>query len=433
MNGFFGLVAHGTTIRREVLAGVVTFVTMAYIMVVNPSILQAAGIPFGPSVVATIATAVFGTLLMGLYARRPFAIAPYMGENAFVAYTVCGVLGYSWQTALGAIFMGGVLFAVLALIPKARVIMSHAVPAGLKASFAASIGLFIAFIGLVNAGVVTLGVPGAPVHLGDLSGKAVWLALFSLLLIAFLLIRKVRGALLIGIVVTSLLGFVIGVAQAPAQWVSLPPSLAPVFLKLNIPAAFSWGLFGVILSVFTMGFLDTMGTVIGLSANAGLLDKSGNLPEVEKPMLADALATIFGALLGTTISGAYIESAAGIEEGGRTGLTAVVVAFLFLLGLFFFPVFAAVPAAATGPVLVIVGLLMMAPVAKINFQDYTEVIPAFAVMALVVFTYNIGVGLAAGFILYPLCKLVGRRHREMHRALWIPFVLCLLFFVFYPY
>jgi AGZA family xanthine/uracil permease-like MFS transporter len=293
LDRYFGVSRLGSTVRTEILAGLTTFVTMAYIIVVNPAILEAAGIPFGPSMVATILSAAFGTLLMGFYARRPFAIAPYMGENAFVAYTVVGVLGYSWQTALGAVFIGGVLFTILTL-SGARAAMSRAIPMNLKASFAAGIGLFITFIGLVDANIVVLGAPGAPVHVGDLTNKAVLLAVFGLLLISFFLIRRVKGSLLLGIVVTALIGFVIGVGQVPQQIVSMPPSLAPIFLQLDIAGALTWGFFAVILTMFTMDFLDTIGTLIGVSARANLLDSEGNLPEIEKPMLADALATVAG-------------------------------------------------------------------------------------------------------------------------------------------
>lgn len=429
---YFKLTVNNTNIRTEIRAGVVTFMTMAYIIVVNPAILKAAGIPFGPSMVATIISAIFGTLIMGFYAKRPFAIAPYMGENAFVAYTVCKVLGYSWQTAIGAVFIGGVIFTILTL-SRARTVMNQAVPACLKYSFAVGIGLFIAFIGLVNAGIVTLGVEGAPVHVGNLANRSVLLALFGFMLISILLIRKVKGALLIGIIVTSLIGFAIGVGKTPERWVSLPPSLGPIFLKLDVLGALSWGFFAVILTMFTMDFLDTMGTLIGVSVKADFLDETGNLPEIEKPILADALATVFGALLGTTTTGAYIESAAGVEEGGRTGLTALVVAVLFFSGLFFSPFFAAIPTAATAPVLIVVGLLMISPITKINFKDYTEVIPAFAVIVLMSFTYNIGVGLCGGFVLFPLCKLAGGKFREVHPAAWVLFALCLLFFIFYPY
>lgn len=432
LENYFQLREHGTTIKTEVMAGFVTFMTMAYIIVVNPAILQAAGIPFGPSMVATILSAIFGTLIMGIYAKRPFAIAPYMGENAFVAYTVVVVLGYSWQTAIGAVFISGVLFTILT-ITGARGLMVRAVPENLKYSFAVGIGLFITFIGLVNAGIVKLGVEGAPVHVGALNSMGVALAMFGFILMGALMIRRIKGAILIGIITTAIIAFVTGVSEAPARVVSMPPSIDPIFLQLDIFGALTWGFFAVILTMFTMDFLDTMGTLIGASARAGFLDEKGNLPEVEKPMLADALATVFGGLVGTTTTGTYIESATGIEAGGRTGLTAVVVAGLFTLGLFFSPLFSAIPVVATAPALIIVGLLMMGPIKKIDFDDYTEIIPAFAVIILMSFTYNIGVGLCGGFVLFPLVKVIGGRYREVHPAAWVLFALCLLFFIFYPY
>ena len=432
LDRYFQLTELGTTVRTEVLAGLVTFVTMAYIIVVNPAILEAAGIPFGPSMVATIVSAAFGTLIMGFYAKRPFAIAPYMGENAFVAYTVVGVLGYTWQTALGAVFVGGILFTILTLT-GARAAMSRAIPLNLKASFAAGIGLFITFIGLNNAGIVVIGVPGAPVHVGDFTSRGVLLAVFGTLLISLFLIRRVKGSLLLGIVITALLGFLIGEGQAPEQIVSMPPSLAPILLQLDIAGALTWGFFAVILTMFTMDFLDTIGTLIGVSMRAGFLDEEGNLPKIEKPMLADALATVAASLLGTTTTGAYIESAAGVEQGGRSGLTAVVVGLLFLLGLFFAPFFSAMPAAATAPALIIVGALMMSPIAGIDWGDYSEVIPAFGVIVLMSFTYNLGVGLCGGFVLYPLCKIFAGRARTIQPTAWVLFALCLAFFVFYPY
>jgi AGZA family xanthine/uracil permease-like MFS transporter len=428
----FGLQEHGTTVRREILGGLTTFITMAYIIIVNPAILEAAGIPRGPSMVATILSAAFGTLIMGFYANRPFAIAPYMGENAFVAFTVVKVLGYSWQTALGAIFIGGVLFTLLTIF-RLRSWLANSIPQGLKFSFAAGIGLFLAFIGLNETGLVVLGSPGAPVRIGQVTSPPVLLAIFCFLLMGVLLIKKVRGALLLSIVVTTILAFIFGVAKAPDQLVSMPPSLGPIFLKLDILGALTWGFFAVILTVFVMDFVDTMGTLIGVSARAGLLDEQGNLPQVEKPMLADALATVLGALLGTTTTGTYIESAAGIEEGGRTGLTAVVTAVMFLLALFFTPFLTAVPALAYGPALIVVGLLMLGSVARIKFDDYTELIPAFMTVVLMSFTFNIGVGMTAGFVLYPFFKIVSGRTREVQPGMWILGILSLLFFIFYPY
>jgi AGZA family xanthine/uracil permease-like MFS transporter len=369
---------------------------------------------------------------MGFYANRPFAIAPYMGENAFVAFTVVRVLGYSWQTAIGAIFVGGILFTVLTVF-RLRSWLANAIPQGLKFSFAAGIGLFLTFIGLNMTKLVVLGSPGAPVKIGQVTSVPVLLAVFCFLLMGVLLVWKVKGALLISIVVTAFGAFILGVAKMPDKLVSMPPSLGPIFLKLDILGALTWGFFAVILTVFVMDFVDTMGTLIGVSARAGFLDEDGNLPQVDRPMLADALATVVGALLGTTTTGTYIESAAGIEEGGRTGLTAVVTAVLFLLALFFAPFFTAVPALAYGPALIVVGLLMLSPIACIKFEDYTELIPAFMTVVLMSFTFNIGVGMTAGFVLYPFFKLISGRAREVHPGMWVLGILSLLFYIFYPY
>jgi len=428
----FKLKEHGTNVKTEIIAGITTFMTMAYIVIVNPAILEAAGIPRGPSMVATVLSAFFGTLLMGFYAKRPFAIAPYMGENAFVAYTVVKTLGYPWQTAIGAIFIGGVLFTIITIL-RLRSWLANAIPKGLKYSFAVGIGLFLAFIGLNDGGIIRIGIPGAPVKIGDVRSQAVLLAIFGILLIGILIVRKIRGAILIGILGTTFLAFILGVAKAPSQWVSLPPSLSPIFLKLDIVGALSWGFFAVILTVFVMDFVDTMGTLIGVSARAGFLDEDGNLPQIEKPMLADALATVFGALAGTTTTGTYIESAAGIEEGGRTGLTAVVTALLFLVCLFFAPLFTSIPPQAYGGALVIVGMLMVSMFTKIDFKDYTELIPAFFVIILMSFTYNLGIGITAGFVLYPIFKLIAGKGKEIHPGLWVLFVLSVLFYIFYPY
>lgn len=432
MREFFRLNELNTNIRQEFIAGLTTFVTMAYIIIVNPKILEVAGIPFGPSMVATILSAFFGTLAMGLYAKRPFAIAPYMGENAFVAFTVVKVLGYSWQTALGAIFIGGVLFTIITIL-KIRGWLASAIPEGLKIGFAVGIGLFLTFIGLNETGIVTIGVQGAPVHVGNLRNPSVILAIIGFLLIGILMVRKVKGAILIGILIITFLSFLLKLTPLPDKWVSIPPSLSPVFLKLDIAGALTWGFFAVILTVFVMDFVDTMGTLIGVSYRAGFLDKDGNLPEIEKPMLCDALATVIGALLGTTTTGTYIESAAGIEAGGRSGLTAIVTAFMFLLALFFAPFFTSIPAFAYGPALIIVGMLMLSPITKIRFDDMTEVIPVFSIIMLMSFTYNLGIGMTAGFVTYPLMKLLSGRLREVPPGLWLLFVMSLLFFIFYPY
>ena len=429
---YFGLQAAGTTFRREVLAGVTTFVTMSYIIAVNPAILKAAGVPQGPSMVVTVLTAVAGTIVMGLYANRPFAIAPYMGENAFVAYTVVKVLGYRWQTAMAAVFLAGVMFALLT-VARIRQSMVAALPPGLCYSFGVGIGLFLSFIGLNESGIVAIGVAGAPVRLGNLATAPVAVAVLSFVLIAVLMVRRVPGAILLGILISAGVAFVTGVAKPPAAWVSLPPNPAPIMLQLDLRGALSVGFFGVLLTIFVMALIDTMGSLIGVSERAGFLDADGTLPQIERPMLADAIATMFAGLAGTTTSGVFIESAAGIQAGGRTGLTAVVVAALFAMSLFFAPLAAAIPAAAYAPALIVVGAMMIAPIAKIDFDDYTELIPAFSVIALMSFTYNIGIGITAGLILYPLVKLAAGRRREVHAGLWLLCGLSILFYAFYPY
>lgn len=421
-----------TTYGREIIGGATTFVTMAYIIIVNPKILEAAGIPFGPSMVATIFTAFIGTLAMGIYARRPFAIAPYMGENAFIAYTVVGVLGYSWQTALGAIFIGGVLFTLVSALGIRRW-LAESIPDSLKIAFAVAIGLFLAFIGLNDTGIVVLGAEGAPVHVGHLTSAPVILAVICFLLIGFLSIRRITGALLISILAISAIAFISGVAQSPEQIISSPPSLEPIFLKIDLRGAFQWGFFSVILTVFVLDFVDTTGTLLGLALKSNLLDKDGNLPNIERPMICDAGSTVVAALLGTTTAGVFLESATGIEAGGRSGFTSVITALLFVLALFFAPLFTAVPACAYGPALIFVGLLMMTPITKLNFDDLTESIPAFSVIILMSFTYNPGIGITAGFVTFPLVKLFSGKWRAISPGMWALGLLSALFFIFYPY
>jgi adenine/guanine/hypoxanthine permease len=432
MEKYFEFAKHKTSYKQEVLAGIATFLTMAYIIVVNPAILEAAGIPKGPSMTATILSAAFGTLIMGVYAKRPFAIAPYMGENAFIAFTVVRVLGIPWQTALGAIFIAGVLFTVLTLT-RVRGWLADTLPRSLKHSFSVGIGLFLTFIGLNLTGIVKLGVPGAPVGLGRLSEPTVLLAVFGFFVMLWLMIRKVRGAVIIGILATTLLSFALKLTPLPLSWISLPPSLGPIALQMNIADALSLKNLPVALIIFVMAFVDTVGTLIGLSARAGLLDKNGNLPQIEKPMLADALANLIAPLLGTTTTGAYVESAAGITEGGRTGFTAIVVAALFLLALFFEPILTAVPPLAYGAALVVIGIFMVSPLTQIDFNDYTELVPAFLTIVLMIFTFNIGVGMTAGLLSYPVLKTLAGKYKDVPAGMWVFAALSLLFYVFYPY
>ncbi|UWX56819.1 NCS2 family permease [Chlorobaculum sp. MV4-Y] len=432
MRNFFEFDRHGTSYRQEFLAGLTTFFTLSYIIVVNPAILEAAGMPRGASMTATILTAVFGTVLMGLYAKRPFAVAPYMGENAFIAYTVVKTLGYSWQTALGAILASGVLFTLITLT-GARKWLAEAIPPTLKHSFAVGIGLFLAFLGLSNMGVVALGVPGAPVKLGDLTTIPVLCSLGGLALTGALLVRRVTGALVIGMAATTTLMLSLGLLQLPQTPFSLPPSVAPLWLQVDITGTLTWGFVGVILSVLVMDFVDTMGTLIGLSARARLLDENGNLPEIEKPMLVDALSTTAAALFGTTTAGVFIESASGIEQGGKTGFTALVVAGLFLLALFFAPILTIVPPQAYGPVLVLVGMFMIESAGYFDFNDYTELLPAFLTIVMMLFTFNIGVGITMGFISWVVIKALAGRFREINAGMTALAIISATFYIFYPY
>ncbi len=432
MKHYFEFAKHGTSYRTEIRAGIATFLTMAYIIVVNPAILEGAGLPRDASITATIISAAFGTLLMGVYAKRPFAIAPYMGENAFIVFTVVKGMGFPWQTALGAIFLAGVAFTLLTVF-RIRSWLANALPMSLKHSFAIGIGLFLAFIGLNQIGVVALGVPGAPVALGKLNEPTTLLALTGFLLTAWLLAKRVTGALIIGILATTVLSVALGITALPTALVSMPPSLAPILGQLDIAGALTLKALPVVVIVFVMAFVDTIGTLIGLSARAGLLDAKGNLPDIEKPMLADALANMFAPVVGTTTTGAFIESAVGIEEGGRTGFTALVVAALFLLSLAFAPLFTAIPAHASGVALVSIGLLMVGPIATLAVDDATEWIPAVLTIVLMSFTFNIGVGMTAGLLLHPVLKLLTGRGGEVPAAMWLLAAMSLVFYLVYPY
>ncbi len=429
---YFEFEKYNTTISKEILGGATTFITMVYIVVVNPKILEAAGIPFGASMVATILTAFFGTLIMGVYAKMPIAIAPYMGENAFIAYTVVKVMGYSWQTALGAIFISGVVFFFITIL-KIRSWLANSIPLSLKIGFSVGIGLFMTFIGLNDAGIVVVGVSGAPVHIGNIKDVGVILSIISFILMSILVIKRVPGAILISILLITVTAFLLGVAPLPERVFSMPPDFSEIFLKLDIVGALNFGFISVILTLFVMAFIDTIGTLIALAMKADLLNDKGELENIERPMLADAIATSLASLLGTSTSGAYIESATGIAAGARTGFASIVTAFLFLLCLFFAPLFSSVPACAYSAALIVVGMLMLSPVGKLNFEDLTEVIPAFTVVALMCFTYNIGIGMTAGFVIYTLIKILSGRVREVSSGLWVLSGISAVFYIFYPY
>ncbi len=447
----FAIRARGSSARIEVLGGATTFVTMAYIIVVNPAILQFAGLPVGPSTVATILTAVFGSLLMGFLANRPLAVAPYMGENAFIAFGLAA-MGIGWQQRLGTVFLGGALFLLITVL-HIRSWLANSISPSLKHSFGVGIGLFLAFIGLYETGIVTSSVagtpaaalslptgllraPDVPVKIGNLRDPQVLLAVLGFLLISFLLHRKVRGAVLLGIAATAIVGILFGFGQAPRGILALPfageYSLAPLAFKLDIAGVLKIGFLPILLTLFLMSFLDTLGTLVGVGAAGGMLDEKGNFPDLEKPMLVDALACMFSGLVGTSTSGAYIESATGIREGARTGLAAVTTAGLFALSLFFLPLIEPLQRLrfAYGPALVAVGVLMIGTVRKIDFDDLGELVPAFVTIVMMLFTYNIANGLTAGLVVYPLMKLAAGRARELNGGSIVLALLCLVYYAF---
>jgi AGZA family xanthine/uracil permease-like MFS transporter len=449
---FFKLRDKGTTIRTEILGGATTFVTMAYIIVVNPAILSFAGIAPGPSTVATILAAVFGTMMMGLVANRPIAVAPYMGENAFIAFGLA-VMGIGWQQRLGAVFISGLAFALITLF-HIRSWLANSISASLKHSFAVGIGLFLAFIGLYETGIVTssvvgmrpevlihgsalvLSAPAVPLKIGDLRSAQVLLALFGFFFISTLMYFRVRGGIMLGIAATAVLGYLTGYGEAPRAAMALPfvgeYNLSAIAFKMDIMGMLKLSMLPILLTLFLMGFLDTLGTLVGVGSAGNMLDEKGNFPDIERPMMVDAATCMFSAMVGTSTSGAYIESATGIKEGARTGLAAVTTAVLFGASLFFIPLIEPLQHLqyAYGPALIAVGLLMTSSIKKIDFDDLTELVPSFATIVVMVFTYNIANGLTAGLVLYPLFKIVTGRGKEISAGAAVLGLLCLVYYVF---
>lgn len=422
----FKLKEHGTDVRTEVVAGITTFMTMAYIIFVNPGIVSDAGMPFDSALIATVVAAAVSTLLMALLANYPFALAPGMGLNAYFAYTIVLGRGIPWETALGAVFISGVLFVLLTL-SRVREAIVDAVPGVLKVAISGGIGLFIAFIGAQNSGLIVAN-PATLVALGDLRSSGPLLALLGTVLTGGLLALRVRGAILWGIVSVTGLGMLFGLVDTPTAIVEMPRfgTWAPVFGKLDVVGALKLGFFEIVLVFLFVDLFDTLGTLIGVATRANMLDEHGRLPRVRPALLADAIGTMFGAVAGTPTATTYVESASGVAAGGRTGLTGVTVAAAFLLSLFFAPLVRLVAdmPAATAPALIIVGALMMQAVVRIDWQDVSEAIPAFMTIMAMPLTYSIATGIAFGFITYPVVKVIAGRAKEVH---WIVYVLAVLF------
>jgi AGZA family xanthine/uracil permease-like MFS transporter len=447
---WFAIRARGSSLRLEILGGATTFATMAYIIVVNPAILANAEIPREPSTIATILAAVFGCLLMGIYANRPIAVAPYMGENAFIAFGMA--VSVSWQQRLGSVFIAGVIFLILTLL-RARTWLAAAIAPNLKHSFAIGIGLFLLLIGMYETGIVTssvddvpleklphdkisliLGKPPTPLKIGAFSDPKVQLAIAGFVLMAVLLYWNVRGAILIGIAGIAVVGCLLGLGEVPRGLLAWPGDyrLEEVAGQLDILSVLHVDFLTILLTLFLISFLDTIGTLYALGSAAGLLDERGNLADVEKPMLVDSLSCMFSAWIGTSTSGAFIESATGIRAGARTGLAAVVTGLLFALTLFCVPLVQPLQnlAFAYGPAMMIVGVMMFGAVRHLDTQDLTELIPALVTIVMMVFSYNIANGLTAGLILHPVMKIFSGRWRQIHPGSALLGMMCLTYYMF---
>ena len=433
MNSFiqktFGMDPAKHSIRTEIIAGITTFLTMAYILAVNPSIfgaLAAQGMPTDAVFTATALAAIVGCLVMSIYAKKPFGLAPGMGLNAFFVFTVCLGMGHSWQMALTAIFLEGILF-ILLTITNVRKLIVDAIPMNLKRAIGAGIGLYIAFIGLKSAGIIVSS-DSTSVTLGPLSDSTSILAIIGLLLTSVLVILKIRGGMLLGILVTTIIGIPMGVTHFNGI-LSTPPSISSIFCQFEWSQIFSWDMVAIVFTFLFIDMFDTIGTVVGVSVKSGMVDEKGNVDGINKVLMADAVATVAGAMFGTSTTTTYIESASGVSEGGRTGLTSFTIAVCFAIALLFSPLFLAIPGAATGPVLFIVGVMMAAPVKEIDWDDYSEAIPAFETMLLMPLAYSISDGIMLGMISYVVINALTGKFKKVSVTMWILAVLFVLRYI----
>lgn len=417
----FRLKDHGTTVKTEVLAGFTTFMTMAYILAVNPGILGDAGMDFGKVFTATVLASMIGTLVMAFAANLPFALAPGMGLNAFFAYTVVIGMGKSPEFALTAVFLEGLIFILLSFF-NVREAIINSIPRNIKSAISVGIGLFIAFIGLANAGIIVTGVP--LVSLGDVTSGSALLAIIGLVIAGILLAYKVKGALFIAIVATTIIGFPMGITTFPGQLASAP--VAPYFFDFVWTEILTFDMFTVLFVFLFVDIFDTVGTLVGVSTKAGMLTKDGKVPKAKQALLADAIATTVGAIFGTSTVTTYVESASGVAEGGRTGLTSVVTAGLFGIALFLSPLFLMIPSAATASALILVGLFMMSPIKDINFEDFTEAIPAFLTIIMMPLAYSISEGIVFGIVAYVALKVATKKFADIP---FLTYILAILFII----
>lgn len=423
----------GTNTRTEILAGVTTFVTMAYILFVNPNILKDAGMPINATFAATAIAAAVATLIMGLYANYPIAMAPGMGLNAFFTYSVVIGMKLPWQTALGAVFISGLIFFLMT-VTKVREWIMEGVPEVLRISIGVGIGLFIAFIGLQD-GKLVVASPATLVTLGDMKSASVLVTVFGLIVTGFFMAKKVKGGLLIGILITTLFSMLMGYSPLPTGMSSIVSfqnpftAISPIMGHLNIKGAIDYGLISIVFAFTFVDLFDNIGTLLGVSRKAGLLDEKGNLPRAGRALMSDSVGTMFGAVMGTPTVTSYIESAAGVLEGGKSGLTAVIVAILFAVSIVFAPLIGLIPGTATAPVLILVGVLMMGEVVHIKFDDFTDAFPAFMTIIMMPLTYSIAQGLAFGFMSYTIIKLITGKHKDNNAVTYTMTVLFIIHFI----
>ncbi|MCT4566396.1 MAG: NCS2 family permease [Maledivibacter sp.] len=426
---FFKLSENNTNVKTEIMAGITTFMTMAYILIVNPLTLHDAGMDFGAVFTATALSAIIATLIMAFIANLPFALAPGMGLNAYFALSVVVGMNVSWQFALTAVFLEGIIFIILTFL-NVREAIINAIPMNLKKAVSVGIGLFIAFIGLFTSGIITPG-QDIPLTLGHVTQGSALLAIIGLLISGFLLAKRVKGALLFGILITTIIGIPMGVTHLPEglKFISAPPTLRPILFKFDFSQIFTMKMFVVLFSFLFVDMFDTVGTLIGVSTKADMLDEKGRVPRVKQALFADAVGTTVGAMLGTSTVTTYVESASGVAEGGRTGLTALSTACMFAMALFLSPLFIMIPSAATGPALILVGLFMMSPIKEINFEDFTEAIPAFLTIIMMPLAYSIAEGIVFGMISYVVLKTVTGKYKEVSPLMYILAVLFIFKFL----
>ena len=423
----FGFDSTKTTIRTEIVAGITTFLTMSYILAVNPTMFgELDGMPAGSVFTSTALAAIVGCLAMALVGKLPFGLAPGMGLNAFFVYSVCMGMGYSWQFALTAVLIEGLIFIVLTLTNLREAIV-NAIPMSLRNAIGAGIGLFIAFIGLKSAGVVVA--DGATlVALGDVTSGSALLAFIGLVITGFMYSRNVPGAILLGIIITMVIGIPLGVTEFKGI-VSAPESIAPIFCQFEFDKIFSVDMLVVVFTFFFIDMFDTVGTLVGVCTKAKMMDENGNIYRVKQAFMADSIATTAGALLGTSTTTTYVESAAGVAQGGRSGLTALVVGGCFVIAMFFSPLFLSIPSAATAPALIIVGLLMAEQIKNVDFDDFSESIPAFVCMLMMPLTYSISNGILIGMITYVLMNMICGKFKKLSPAMYVLAILFILKYI----